>query len=435
MRVTALRTLVFTKLYNRRFLRNSGLLMLANIIVTGLAVIRTPTMTWLLPKEAVGMIGVVSAWLAFVQLLSMPGMDTASYHYLAKRQTWALAVNLAHRLRWSLASTAALLIGAWYWYTQDNVNLAWMFVIAGLSFPVTIGLTAAGGVLGALERFTALFWYRLGESITDFAGFLPLLLLTSVTHPAAIFYGSNQVATALMMIGVSWWLWRQLRTQAPTPAAAEVQTMVRYGRHMTAISGLSVAQAQFDSLLVTLFLPLTIVADYMIATVVSNQFKTLWGVYTSVRYPVFMRMTPARRRRQFIYEGLLVCLGFVGAGVLGFLVIAAVIPYLLPASYAASIPYVGWLIPAFLLMLPGAYVEMYFRTEQDQRRQYIMRITALVVSVVVSIVLASRWGITGIILGRLVASTTFSVLGLWLFFRTATVDPTVDSTVDAVTKP
>jgi O-antigen/teichoic acid export membrane protein len=422
MKVAALRALVFDKLTSGRFLRNSSLLMLANMIVMGLAIIRTPTMTWLLPKEAVGMIGAVSAWIAFVQLLSLPGMDTASYHYLAKRHYWAFGVNLNYRLRWSLLSTVALLLGAWYWYSQGSTNLAWMFVIAGLSFPVTIGLTAAGGVLGGLERFTALFWYRLGESITDFAGFLPLLLLASVTHPAALFYGANQVATALMMISVSWWLWRQLRTQAPAPD--EVRTMVRYGQHMTAISGLSVAQAQFDSLLVTLFLPLTVVADYLIATVVSNQFKTLWGVYTSVRYPVFMRMTTVRRRRQFLYEGALICLGFVGAGVVGFLVIAAIIPWLLPPSYTASIPYIAWLIPAFLLMLPGAYAEMYFRTEQDQRRQYIMRIAALVVNVAASLALAPRWGITGIIAGRLAASGAFSVLGFWLFLRFPTTGGT-----------
>ena len=432
MKVAALRTLVFNKLTSGRFLRNSSLLMLANLIVMGLAIIRTPTMTWLLPKEAVGMIGAVSAWIAFVQLLSLPGMDTASYHYLAKRQYWAFGVNLSYRLRWSLLSMLALLLGAGYWYSQGSVNLAWMFVIAGLSFPVTIGLTAAGGVLGGLERFTALFWYRLGESITDFAGFLPLLLLASSTHPAALFYGANQVATAIMMIGVSWWLWRQLRTQGSPPAPGEVQTMVGYGRHMTAISGLSVGQAQFDSLLVTLFLPLTIVADYLIATVVSNQFKTLWGVYTSVRYPVFMRMTTARRRRQFLYESALICLGFVGAGVVGFWVIAAIIPWLLPPSYAASIPYIGWLIPAFLLMLPGAYAEMYFRTEQDQRRQYIMRIVALVVSVVVSLVLAPRWGIMGIIAGRLAASAAFSLLGIWLFLRfpTAGGAHTVESNLE-----
>lgn len=420
MNVATLRTLVFNKLNSGRFLRNSSLLMLANIIVMGLAVIRTPTMTWLLPKEAVGMIGVVSAWIAFIQLLSLPGMDTASYHYLAKRQLWAFAVNLRYRLRWSLVSTAALLLGAWYWQSQGSTNLAWLFVVAGLTFPVTIGLTAAGGVLGGLERFTALFWFRLGESITDFAGFLPLLLLASLNNPAALFYGSNQLATAAMMIGVSWWLWHQLRTQT-FPPPDEVQTMVRYGQHMTAISALSVAQAQFDSLLVTLFLPLTIVADYLIATVVSNQFKTLWGVYTSVRYPVFMRMTTTRRRRQFIYEGSLVCLGFVGAGVVGFWVIAAIIPWLLPASYVASIPYIGWLIPAFLLMLPGAYAEMYFRTEQDQRRQYIMRTAALVVSIVASLILAPRWGIMGIITGRLAASVVFSLLGLWLFWRMPTV--------------
>lgn len=417
MKVAALRALVFDKLTSGRFLRNSSLLMLANMIVMGLAIIRTPTMTWLLPKEAVGMIGAVSAWIAFVQLLSLPGMDTASYHYLAKRQYWAFGVNLTYRLRWSLLSTVALLLGAWYWYSQGSTNLAWMFVIAGLSFPVTIGLTAAGGVLGGLERFTALFWYRLGESITDFAGFLPLLLLASVTQPAALFYGANQMATAVMMVSVSWWLWRQLRTQAPTPAPDEVQTMVRYGQHMTAISGLSVAQAQFDSLLVSAFLPLTVMADYAIATVVSNQFKTLWSVYLSVRYPIFVRMEINRRRRQMLWEGGVVWIGFAGAGALLWLAAYWLIPLLLPLNYVSSLPYIGWLILAFLTLLPGAFVEVYFRTEQNQRQQYVLRGVAAVAGILLPAALLPVWSVTGVVVGRVLAGVVFSVFGLWYFGR------------------
>jgi O-antigen/teichoic acid export membrane protein len=230
-----------------------------------------------------------------------------------------------------------------------------------------------------------------------------------------------------MMIGVSWWLWRQLRTQGPPPAPDDVQTMVGYGRHMTAISGLSVVQAQFDSLLVSAFLPLTVMADYAIATVVSNQFKTLWNVYLSVRYPIFVRMETNRRRRQMLWEGGLVWVGFIGAGLLLWLTAYWLIPLLLPPSYMSSLPYIGWLILAFLTLLPGAFVEVYFRTEQDQRQQYVLRGVAAVAGLLLPAAFLPIWNITGIVIGRVLAGAIFSIFGLWSFRRNRSA-PTIQST-------
>jgi hypothetical protein len=55
-----------------------------------------------------------------------------------------------------------------------------------------------------------------------------------------------------------------------------------------------------------------------------------------------------------------------------------------------------------------------------------------VVSVVASLVLAPRWGIMGIIAGRLAASAAFSLLGIWLFLRfpTASGAHTVESNLE-----
>jgi len=110
-------------LRNSATIASGGLLLLANAIVVLLGLIRTPLVTWVLPKDEVGMIGVVAAWFPFVQLLSLTGLDTAAYHYASKGRSDAFRVNLQYRLRWSLLSALAFLLGAVYWHTRGDLLL------------------------------------------------------------------------------------------------------------------------------------------------------------------------------------------------------------------------------------------------------------------------------------------------------------------------
>jgi len=90
--------------------------MLANVIDLGLGLIRTPAMTWLLPKDEVGMLGVVVSWQAFLIFLTWPsGLIAAMYHYVAKGQPSAFNFYLAHQLRWSVLSVLGFLVSAAYW--------------------------------------------------------------------------------------------------------------------------------------------------------------------------------------------------------------------------------------------------------------------------------------------------------------------------------
>ncbi len=418
MKIESLRIRLLEKLHNPRFLRNSGLLMLANIIVTGLALIRTPTITWLLPKEDVGMISAVGAWLAFILLLSLPGLDSASYHYIIKGSDWAFITGIKRKVRWSLLSTLAFGGGAVYWWWRGETNLSLIFIIAGAVCPVVLGLSACSGTLAAREKFGLLFWYRIADSLTDFVGFVPLLLSVWWINRGITFYTVNQIATMIMLITVAWWLRNQIpveKRQAPDTGIEH--EMVRYGQHLTLISALGVVQSQMDSLLVSALLPLTVMADYAIATMIYNQFKSLWSIYLSVRYPVFVRLSLQRRRQQMLWEGGLVWIGFIVAGGMLFIVAQWLIPLLLPASYLSSLPYVGLLILAFIMLLPGAFVEIYFRSEQDQRQQYILRGVSAFAGVVLPASMISVWGVTGVAIGRICTSTVFSIVGLWLFWR------------------
>jgi len=412
----SLQASILSRLYNRRFWRDSGLLMLANVIVTGLALVRTPALTWMVPKEEVGIIGVVASWLPYLQLLSLSGLDLASYHYIAKGQAWAFVVNLVYRLRWSLLSTAGFLVGAAYWWWRGEFLLAWVFVIAGLSYPVTAGLTASARMLGAQENFIGLFWYRLGDSLTHFAGFIPLVLSAWWISRAVTFYAVNQLATAVMQIIVSLWLlWRLRQARVPRMPAEDAREMVRYGRHLTAISGISVAQSRTDALLVGALLPLETMADYSVALVVQTPFRQLWDVYLSVRYPPLVKLSAPRRQRRLLAECAVVWLGFIGVGFVMSIGAHWLIPLLLPPNYSSSLEYINWLIAIVLIGIPGGFAEAYFRMEQDEKRQYLMRVVAAVAGVIFPALLVFTYGVYGVMGGRFVGNLLFSILGAGMF--------------------
>lgn len=399
-------------------LRSGALLLLANALVTALALVRTPAMTWILPKEELGMFGVVASWLPFVQLLSLNGLDGAVYHYIAKGQPWAFVEGLFERLRWSLLASAVFLLAGLYWFRSGDAALGWLFAIAGLSYPVTYGMTASAGMLSARENFKGLFWYRLGESLTDFAGFIPLALSAWWISRAATFFAANQLATGLMQVGVSAALALGLRRMgAPRQSPEERREMLQYGRHLTALTGISVLQARTDAFLVGLLLPLETMADYSIALLVFEQVKRLWGIYVQVRYPPWVRLAVPERRRLMLREGALVCLGFAGLGLLVALAGHLLIPWLLPPEYAGSLGYMDILIATVVAGLPGWLAEQYFRTRQDQKRQYRMRIAGAVVGVAGPALLILPFGATGAAAGRLVAALALSAVGVWLFFR------------------
>jgi O-antigen/teichoic acid export membrane protein len=392
------------------------MLLFANALVTLLGVIRTPLTAWVLPKEQVGMIGVVVAWLSFLQLLSMPGMDLSAYHYMAKGQRWAFRYAVRYRLRWSLLSSCGFLIGAIYWAGLGQIQLAWLFGITALLYPVAYGLSGVPSMLGAVERFGALLWFRIGDALANYAGLAVVALSPWANWQVVALYSANHLATAALQCGTGAWLSRQLNIgQAAIPTEADKKALVHYGRHMTSISAIATVHGRIDTLLVSMFLPLRTMADYSIAVLVADQVKQLWGVYASVRYPVLVRLPSEQRWRRFALEGSAFLLGFVAASVAIALAAQVLVLLVFPDEYRSSLPLINLVIAAVVCGTPGGISEAYFRTEQNERVQYRMRIFAAVAGALLPSLFLVWWDVYGILFGRILANLLFSGLGVWLF--------------------
>jgi hypothetical protein len=75
------------------------------------------------------------------------------------------------------------------------------------------------------------------------------------------------------------------------------------------------------------------------------------------------------------------------------------IPVLLPPAYKSSLVYISILTAAFVIGLPGNIAELFFRTCQDEKRQYLLRMMAATAAVIGPLLLINQFGGQGMHLG------------------------------------
>jgi O-antigen/teichoic acid export membrane protein len=418
---SSVKSLLTSSNTSKRIFQSTSILLFSNVIVTLLGIVRTPLITWIFPKNEVGMIGVVTSWLPFIHLISLSGIDAAAYHYVTKGSPKAFSTGVQQRFLWSIFGALGFCIGAAYWFYSDTPELGWIFIIAAVSFPFTYALNASPGFLGSQGNIVGLFWYRIGESLTDFFGFIPVMLSLIWINQITTFYTTNQIATAAMQVAVTWILLIQIKKRFFTPLPIEEKTkMILYGKHLTALTGIGVLQSKTDAFLVAAMSPLETVADYSIALIIQEQLRRLWGIFSTLRYPVLVRLPIEIRRRRFLIEGCLLLMGLTLAAIIIMLLAFWLIPIILPENYSTSLNYMVVLLVATLAGMPGGLVEMFYRTQEDQKHQYWLRVFGAIMGVLFPLILVVKYGAFGAAVGRMIANFVFSLFGLFLFIRQAT---------------
>ncbi len=115
-------------------------------------------------------------------------------------------------------------------------------------------------------------------------------------------------------------------------------------------------------------------------------------------------------------------IALTGTSILISLLAHWLVPVLLPPSYAGSLVYMDILFVAILAAMPGNMVEMFFRTEQDERSQYIIRGTSAVWGVVFPVIFLFLFGAIGAAIGRIFANLAFSIIAFIVIKRKKVID-------------
>jgi hypothetical protein len=76
-----------------------------------------------------------------------------------------------------------------------------------------------------------------------------------------------------------------------------------------------------------------------------------------------------------------------------------------------------WLLGTFVISVPGFLSEVFFRTLQDEKRQYVLRMVSASAGVILPASLIYFGGAYGVVIGRFLGGLVLSCVGIILVYR------------------
>ena len=392
--------------WRRPIVQEAALLWSANIIAMAAGFVVPLALARLAAPADYGRFSFVTAMLAALSIVTLPGLNLAITQGAARQQDGTLGVALASRGRGGLLMVVIVLVVGSALVAFGDRPTGWGLLLvspfvmgayaldSGLAFlnglhafkPMALFLTAAAGV-PALAVLLLLF---AGAPIPGvIAGYV---LALAAVNAAALRHAKR--------------LRRNDRVDADT---------VRYGRRMTWISSLGLLQFYIDRVIVGAALGFVDLALYSAAKLFQQGLKTAWSSINQVLFPRLAAASDPARARTMTWTTL-------GPIWIGFALLAAIAAALAPAIVAVLFgpTYLPSITPARVLMLavvigiPGAQFEMLFRATSDERKLYTQRLTFTAAEILATGAGALWYGTLGASVGMAIAYGLNTVMGFVL---------------------
>ena len=392
--------------FRRPVVQEAALLWTANIVAMAAGFVVPLTLARLAAPADYGRFSFVTALLATLSIVTLPGLNLAITQGAARQQDGTLGVALQSRRRGGVLMMliVAAIGGAAVAY-GDRLT-GWALVLVA---PFVIGAYAIdSGVafLNGLHAFKPMALFLTAAAVVP-ALSVALLLILGAPIPAVI--GGYVLALAgvnLLSLRHAARLRRNDRVDPET---------VRYGRRMTWISSVGLLQFYVDRILVGAALGFVDLALYSAAKLFQQGLKTAWSANNQVLFPRLAAAADASSARAITWTTL-------GPIWLGFALLAAVAAALAPAmvsilfgpAYQPSVTPARVLMLAVVIGIPGAQFEMLFRATSNERKLYTQRLTFTAAEVLATGVGALLYGTLGASVGMALAYGLNTVMGFVL---------------------
>lgn len=392
--------------FRRPIVQEAALLWSANIVAMAAGFLVPLTLARLAMPADYGRFSFVTAMLATLSIVTLPGLNLAITQGAARGQDGTLGVALKSRRRggW-LMVVVVLAVGAATAAFGDRPT-GWALLLVAPFVMGAYGLDSGLAFLNGLHAFKPMALFLTAAAVVPALVVVPLVFAGA---PIPVVIAGYVLALCLVNLAALRQAHRLRRN-----AHVDAET-VRYGRRMTWISSLGLLQFYIDRVIVGAALGFVDLALYSAAKLFQQGLKTAWSAINQVLFPRLAAATDPVSARTITWTTL-------GPIWLGFALLAAIAAALAPVivSVVFGPTYLPSITPARVLMLavvigiPGAQFEMLFRATSDERRLYTQRVTFTVAEILATGVGALWYGTLGASVGMAIAYGLNTVVGFVL---------------------
>lgn len=388
-----------------RYVLGGGFWLLLNQGFTfALSVIFLWVFTNYLNQETYGEYRFITTVATLLALTALPGSATTLVRSVARGYRGTLVLLVKERIRWGFIGSAIALVGASYYFTQDDSRLALLFLLIAITVPFLESYSSYQYYLNGLKEFKDYALLRtLKRFIVVTASITPIFLGEGIIVIVTCFFASTILSDRLLL----WYTTKKYPLDNKQDEGA-----LSYAKHLSVMSGLKLGAQHLDKVALWYFAGPVQVAVYAVAMAIPQELVSGVGQISKLALPKMSHrsaseLQQALLRKTFIY--------FIIVSPLVFLYVITS-PYLFSAFFPEYYDSVFFTQVAALLLFitPSGLLMQYFVATENKRVQYKTTIVEPLVQILLYMILIPTFGVLGAVLAVLIKHTV--VFGLLILF-------------------
>ena len=383
---------------------------LSHFVQISTGVIVTIALANLLPKESLGTYQFILSIAAIISVLTLSGLGTAITKAVAGGHDGVLRSGVRTKLRWSIGIVLASGATALYYYLNENVVLAYSFLIVGIFAPFIESFKLYENYLYGKEAFRDSVTLGAWRKPLPLVALLVTVYLTNdVLTLIFVYFASNAISFLAVYLAV-------IRKYQP-PEKEHVET-ITLSKHLSVLRIVGHIGNHVDKILIWHFLGSAAVASFAIAQL-STRYSGVFlnGASTLALPKVSKRDLPTLQQTLPRKVWLFTLMMFFGA--IGYIIIAHFAFPLIFPQYPESIMVSQALALGFLFIPRFIYSQVLIAHNQIGA-QYTIGFSHTIIKALLLYTLLPIYGIWGAVYAILV-SEFIQTLIVRIFFNKAKV--------------
>jgi len=395
-----------TKTDNVYIFKHGSFLMLGNIVNMGISFILSVAFARLLPKEVFGQYRYVLSLMTIFSISSLWGINDSIVQSVARGLEKTFNEGFKIKLKWSLIGSFASIIGSLYFFGQHNNGIAFSLLIVAVFMPIF----KAGELFQALLDGRKLFDKRVVYTTI-------IQIISTLALISTMFISKNLI----FLIFTYFFFYGMLRLGAYLlinkkfkPNANDDPQAIPYGKHLSVIKILTIASQEIDKFLVFNLLGGVQTAIYSFAVLPIEYIRSPLQSLQQLALPK-LSVGNENDTKKTLPKKLVMISALILVGILIYYILAPYFYEILYPQYLSSVPY-SRLFSLSLLVFPISMMMLALQAKNRTKELYKSNLVQSVSQIILAIILTPLWGITGIIMARLL-SYVFYFFSTWFFFK------------------
>jgi len=361
----------------------------------------------LMTQELYGQYRFLVTVIGLLSIATLPGMRTALVRAVARGNSGIIPKIIRTRITWGFLGSLGALIGASYYFYQEDPTLGWLFILIAIFVPFYESFlvfdTYHNGRKDYLHHTTSSITHRF---IVVISTVVSIILSSNIF----IIFGVYLASTVFSSMAIYYYTIRRF----PLSEKTDTET-IPYGKQLSVMSIISITANHLDKITLWYLAGPIQVAVYTVATSLPKEIAGAFSQIGILALPKMANKSKSELRQSLLYKTFIFFIASVPVFILYLFTAPTIFSILLP-QYIDSI-FFSQIAGIFILLTPTTLLFQYFNATMHTKALYIMQFVQPTILIALFFILIPLYGIMGAIIAMLVKQIVGFILMVYFFIK------------------